>query len=68
MTDQPRPRRTVRTMGGWPALATLAVVIAAILYFTVIRNDPAAELRPASGTAQAMFDGTHVDRPAAKTE
>lgn len=66
MTQQPRPRRTVRTMGGWPALAALVVVIAAVLYFTIVRNDRAAELRPGSGTAQAMFDGTHVDRPAAK--
>ncbi|WP_156458074.1 hypothetical protein [Sphingomonas sp. Leaf412] len=59
MSDHSRPRRSVRTMGGWPALAVLFAVIAAVLYFTLIRHDPAAEVRVGSGTAQAMWDGTH---------
>ena len=57
-----RPARSMsfRSMGGWPALAILAIVIVAALYFTLGRQDRAAKLRLGSGTAQAMWDGTHT--------
>lgn len=52
--------RSLRTFGGWPAVVALLAVIAIVLFFTLSRNDRAAQLRVGSGTAQAMFDGTHT--------
>lgn len=60
-------RRRVHVMGGWPIVALLVVVIAAALYFTLGRQDRAAKLRVGSGTAQAMFDGTHTGQASEAT-
>lgn len=60
MPNDRSPRRSTHVMGGWPAVAILVMVIAAALYFTLGRRDRAAQLRVGSGTAQAMWDGTHT--------
>lgn len=57
----PPRRRLVASIGGWPVVAILVVVIAAALYFTLGRQERAAQLRIGSGTAQAMYDGTHAE-------
>jgi hypothetical protein len=62
MHDQSRPTRSrAAAFGGWPAVIAIAVVIAVALYFTLARQERAAQLRVGSGTAQAMYDGTHTD-------
>lgn len=58
--DSRRPRSRVAAFGGWPAVIVIALVIAAALYFTLGRQERAAQLRVGSGTAQAMYDGTHT--------
>ncbi|SEL25115.1 hypothetical protein SAMN05216382_1644 [Sphingomonas palmae] len=48
--------RTVRarTFSGWPVLATLALLIAGVLYLTLGREESAVRVKPATGSAQAM--------------
>lgn len=60
--DPNRPRSRVAAFGGWPAVVVIALVIAAALYFTLGRQERAAQLRVGSGTAQAMYDGTHTEQ------
>jgi hypothetical protein len=60
--DPNQPRSRVAAFGGWPAVVVIALVIAAALYFTLGRQERAAQLRVGSGTAQAMYDGAHADR------
>lgn len=43
-----------RIISGWPALVVICVLIVGVLYLTLGRNDPAARLKPATGTARAM--------------
>lgn len=59
--DSRRPRSRAAAFGGWPAVIVIALVIAAALYFTLGRQERAAQLRVGSGTAQAMYDSTRTD-------
>ncbi|MBB6503348.1 hypothetical protein F4693_000297 [Sphingomonas endophytica] len=43
-----------RSSAGWPALLAICVLIAGVLYLTLGRNEPAARVKPATGSAQAM--------------
>ena len=56
--------RAVHSMGGWPIVAILAVVLIAGLMFALNRQDRATKLRVGSGTAQAMYDGSHTGNAA----
>lgn len=49
--DRPASHRII---SGWPALLVICALIAGVLYLTIGRSDPAARLKPATGTARAM--------------
>lgn len=62
MTDD-RPHMTQRSYAGLPALLAICVLIAGVLYLTLGRNEPAARVKPATGTARAM--ALAAEQPAA---
>ncbi len=53
MTDN-RPSATHRSFAGWPALLAICALIVGVLYLTLGRNEAAARVKPATGTARAM--------------
>jgi len=54
------PRRVARhspvthSIAGWPALLAIGALIVGVLYLTLGRQEPAARVKPATGTARAM--------------
>ncbi len=53
MSHDPRPT-VQRSIAGWPALLVICALIVGVLYLTLGRNEPAARVKPATGSAQAM--------------
>lgn len=42
------------SIAGWPALLAICALIVGVLYLTLGRNEAAARVKPATGTARAM--------------
>jgi hypothetical protein len=42
------------SIAGWPALLAICALIVGVLYLTLGRQEPAARVKPATGTARAM--------------
>jgi hypothetical protein len=61
-----RRETRARTFSGWPVLAVLAILIAGVLYLTLARREPAARVKPATGSAQAMALAAERDDAASK--
>ncbi len=63
MSHDPRPLAQ-RSIAGWPALLVICALIVGVLYLTLGRNEPAARVKPATGSAQAM--ALAAEQPARK--
>lgn len=55
---------TRHSIAGWPALLAICILIAGVLYLTLVREDPSARVKPATGSAQAMALAAQQPSPA----
>lgn len=49
----------IRTFAAWPGMLALSLVVLAICFLRFGQTDVRADLRPATGTAQAMALASH---------